>query len=591
MLIAGSKFVGHDSSLVVINTSEKKIFASSVERYTNIKHDSVSPFEVFESEFKGSTFQSLTHGYTDFNNIDDYSLENSVAGILHDYLERKKRTQSKSYTQTKLMQELDELIASNISLFKTSRMKTASDKNIFSKFIDTTLDCAGVTSQNNFFLDHHTAHHLASIHTSQNICLGPAISFVSDGWGDGITSSCTLYKERLKYIDRSAVLFQKGKAYSIGELYADATQYIDFKRNSDEGRLEALAAFGKPNKDVLNRIKSSYGCLDGKLEPRGDIQAFNPKNFPWLFNGMNKEDIACTLQVALEDIILDYIKYHCESTGIYNVMVGGGVHANVTLNSKIYNYLSLKKGTLYIAPFMGDEGVAFGAAISGCLREKQDIDWIREIIMPFYGGGKHSIIEKMFHEGIKHTCHKYEYDLGVDMISQQLHEGRILALVQGESEFGPRALGHRSIIAAATNTEAVKLINNGIKKRPSWQPFCPCILVQEADRLFENYYLNPHMSCSFKMIEKHALKIPSSCHVDNSARVQFVWEETNQAFFDILTKLKQLTGYGVMLNTSFNKSGSVIPSKIDNVIEEFHRMNLDTLWVLRSHEFIQLCKK
>ena len=243
---------------------------------------------------------------------------------------------------------------------------------------------------------------------------------------------------------------------------------------------------------------------------------------------------------------------------------------------------------------MGDEGTCLGGAIISCIEAGEDINWLRKEHMPFFGAELPVFDLQELKSYLKLPCnlHEYDYKTGVSLLANYLAEDNIAVLIQGSSEFGPRALGHRSIIAAGTNKQAVKLINNRIKKRPEWQPFCPSILDTEQNRLFPSSYLNLHMSCSFKLDDNFREDLPSSCHVDGSSRkkVQFVTQSSNEYFYDVLRILKSITGYGVMLNTSFNRSGHVIPMNMKDIIDEFESMDIESIWILSGDKIYSIDK-
>ena len=165
--------------------------------------------------------------------------------------------------------------------------------------------------------------------------------FVNDGWGDGITSSCLLHNCKSgenKYIDKSHVTIKDHKAFSIAELYADVTHYLGFKRNCDEGRVEALAAFGEVIETIFSWIISEFKSFPSSLTIHEDnAHKFHPSKLDSVFSEYSREDIAATTQAALEHLILGYVKHHCNKLNVYDVVVSGGVHANVTLNNKILN--------------------------------------------------------------------------------------------------------------------------------------------------------------------------------------------------------------------------------------------------------------
>jgi carbamoyltransferase len=146
-------------------------------------------------------------------------------------------------------------------------------------------------------------------------------------------------------------------------------------------------------------------------------------------------------------------------------------------------------------------------------------------------------------------------------------------------EWGPRALGNRSIVADCRSEEITKKINGSIKNRPFFQPYCPSILEEERERLFEKSYPNKHMTCAFRMRQEHRNNIPASVHVDGTGRAQFVEEKDNPMYFRYLKELKKLTGYGVSINTSFNKHGRTIVETPKDAIQDFLDTNMDFVMI------------
>jgi carbamoyltransferase len=205
--------------------------------------------------------------------------------------------------------------------------------------------------------------------------------------------------------------------------------------------------------------------------------------------------------------------------------------------------------------------------------------------MPYFGSSfKKEEIEK---ELIKSSL-KYEYlgDEAYKKGAKKIVEGKIGAIFQGRTEFGPRALGNRSIIASVQDRDIQKKINSSIKNRPLFQPFCPSILAEEKERLFEKAYLNKHMTIAFRLKEEFKEDIPGSIHIDSTARVQFVEEKDNPNYYNLIKEVKNLTGFGVIINTSFNKHGRTMVLNPKQAIIDFLDTNLDFMimegfWVSR----------
>ena len=142
-------------------------------------------------------------------------------------------------------------------------------------------------------------------------------------------------------------------------------------------------------------------------------------------------------------------------------------------------------------------------------------------------------------------------------------------------EFGPRALGNRSIIGDARSLKTKERINSVVKGRPNFQPFCPSILEEDREKLFEQSYKNKHMTCAFKMKKEFTTILPSAVHIDNTARPQFVEEKDNVNYYKILREIKKITGYGVVVNTSFNKHGRTMVTKPEDALNDFLDSKLD----------------
>jgi carbamoyltransferase len=159
----------------------------------------------------------------------------------------------------------------------------------------------------------------------------------------------------------------------------------------------------------------------------------------------------------------------------------------------------------------------------------------------------------------------------------RIHSGQVGAVFQGRMEWGPRALGNRSILVDPTNPDAKEIVNGRVKRRPFYQPVCPAMLVEEIDRLFEHAYINPHMTAAFRMRPQFQSHLPGAVHVDGTARVQFVSPSDNPALFRVLTRLKALSGFGVVLNTSFNMHGRTIVESPLQALRDFLDMDLDFL--------------
>lgn len=163
--------------------------------------------------------------------------------------------------------------------------------------------------------------------------------------------------------------------------------------------------------------------------------------------------------------------------------------------------------------------------------------------------------------------------------TERVNKGEICRLLHGRMEFGPRALGNRSIVANPAIANVTKKINLTVKRRPEFQPFCPSILEEERERLFERSFPHKHMATAFRLKEKFVKDIPSAAHIDLTARPQFVDRADNPNFYRYLKHLKKLNGYGVSINTSFNLHGRTVVRTAEDAIIDFIDCNLDALFI------------
>ena len=252
--------------------------------------------------------------------------------------------------------------------------------------------------------------------------------------------------------------------------------------------------------------------------------------------------------------------------------------ANVLVNMRV---AALVENRLYVAPAMGDEGSAQGAAVAMMIEtagETGDSAWLRDHTMPYFGLAyqRSQVIA-----ALDRCSDQLDFcDVGECLsreVARRIFDGQIGALFQGRSEFGPRALGNRSILANPMKSESKDRINSQIKRRPSFQPVCPTVLEEEMSRLFDAAYPNKHMSCAFMMKREYWSALPSAIHIDGTSRAQLLSASDNPLLHSILLHLKSLSGFGVVLNTSFNVHGRAMVESPDDAIRDFLDSGMDFL--------------
>ena len=599
MKILGTNFFGHDSSVFYLDTDEKKIFAVSTERLTRIKHDEHDISIIFNDETHDiKNVETVAQGYEDYSWIPKpyyyYSLKYYRKIIkpqfLSDLLYLKKNTEHKKfliaffktprvffgYFYYKILVIIHKVLKRFINNSKFIEKTTK-------KFIKNSLKQVGVDKPIQYY-NHHKCHAASAYYFSEFAYNKETLSLTIDGYGDHLFSS--LYKcsdDNLELIGESIaepMMFGKKTKYSsVGFLYSTFTAALGFIRFSEEGKVEALAAFGKIDKnlhtELLDLVSYKNNSIHLKIEK---MRKFYDEDYlKKIINEIGRENFACCIQSWLENIIVDYLNYISKNNKCVNLCLSGGVVANVIMNMNIFEKTNFKN--IYIFPAMGDEGVAAGAAILSAVENKQDISWLKKVSMPYFGT---EIIEKDILEAFKKFNNikfkKIEKDIH-KYAAESLSKNKIIALVQGKMEFGPRALGNRSILASPFNKETKDRINSEIKRRPAFQPFCPSILEDDREKYFLNSYNNKHMTTAFVMKKEFAVKFPSAVHIDNTARPQFVAKKENIKFYNILNEFKSLTGHGILINTSFNLHGRSMVNSPYDAIKDFIDCNLDELYI------------
>jgi len=381
--------------------------------------------------------------------------------------------------------------------------------------------------------------------------------------------------------------------HSLGLFYSAITYYLGWKHHCDEGIIMGLAPYGNPYDfindtgktyiDIFRKIISSVS--DTKYEIDLSWIEYHNKRDTWIsekfikYFGPKKEyndnltqhhkNIAAALQLRTEEIVLSQLKHFQKQTGKKNICISGGVGLNCSLNGKILN--SKLFDEIFVQPASGDAGVSLGAAILAS-KDKFKVKKHHN----FYLGA--SFTNKQIEKIINNKKIKYKTPEDIyKSVAKFLAEGKIVGWFQGSSEFGPRALGNRSILSRPYPVSQKDYINNRVKFREEFRPFAPAILKDYCQQYFHLDQESPHMliACNVKKEKKDS--ISATVHVDESCRVQTVKKSNNEKFFNLLNAFKELTDCPVILNTSFNVKGQPIVNNPLQAIDTFLNTNIDVL--------------
>ena len=595
-IIIGSKFWGHDSSVFMVMPKEKRVAALQTERVTRYKHDRAFAVPALTKliEREGIDASSVKHVVfcNSFKVLQEAQLPENMYEI--EMLFRKhfrspyhkdvEAARGHFNVMSKVAQVWDlfgsiagwqVLLQKSLLTIRIKKVRPLEDieRALLTKlFPNANIDIR--------FYEHEYTHASCAALTAP---FSEALVWSFDGWGDKLFSQVYTFRDNtLQLVAQSPSDFVASdlKIFpnflpSLGGIYSYFTAQLGFVPEADEGKVEALAAYGKPILSLLAELHDLVS-VDSNLSMAIDrtkvVVTLADERFKKLLEEHSKEDISATVQKFLEEVTLAYVPKLVEKTGIKNIVLAGGVAANVINNLSIYEHISKH---IHITPAMGDDGSAQGAAFAHLMETGVDSSWIKKMEMPYYETQySKAEVEKVLQNNTRIT-YKDLGDTWPEQVGQMLVSGKIGAIFHGRAEWGPRALGHRSIVADTRRKDFRDVINKTIKKRPLFQPFCPSMLAEEKDRLFESAYLNKHMTTAFRLKKEFWDVLPSAIHIDGTARVQFVEEKDDANYYRLLKKVKELTGYGVVINTSFNKHGRTIVESPQDAIQDFLDTDMD----------------
>ncbi len=583
--ILGISAFYHDSAAALI-INGKIISAAQEERFSRIKHDPKYPYNAIEFVLKNSNLK--------------------LSQIDHIVFFEKPFLKFERLLETYLAFAPKGFESFSMSMPIWLREKLFQKKLLFDKLKNHDQNFNDIEKIN--FSEHHYSHAASAFYPSP---FKDAVIITLDGVGEWATTTVAVGKD-----NKIDMLKEIYFPHSIGLLYSAFTYYLGFKVNSGEYKVMGLAPYGKPKyKDLI--IKKLIDLKDdGSF--RLNMKYFNyatgftmtNKNFSDLFEQKAREpekelltqfhmDIAASIQAVTEEIVLKLTKSVANETKIKNLCMAGGVALNCVANGKI-----LKNNifdNIWVQPAAGDAGGSLGAALAFWYHElgkKRSLPSGLDDMKGSYLGPsfKDDHIEKTL-TSLGAKFKKYDEENLINIVAEELNGGKTIGWFQGRMEFGPRALGARSIIADPRSGKTQKELNLKVKFRESFRPFAPSVLREDVFDWFDINIDSPYMllvadikkNIQIPMnendkklfgIEKLNIKrssIPAVTHVDYSARIQTVHKETNPKYHKLLKKFKEVTGCPILVNTSFNVRGEPIVCSIEDSFRCFMGTNIDIL--------------
>lgn len=419
-------------------------------------------------------------------------------------------------------------------------------------------------------IDHHTAHAWAAWGTApffqDKAVLGKALVITADGLGDGLALTVSV-GEPLKGLRR---IYQESGFSALTLYYSRLTEALGFTPIKDEGKVNALAGYTQ-RLPLIQDAKSLLRHREGRFNIQNHLLPASIHRPPYSrFSEFSREEVAASFQFHLEDEMRAFVRYWLKKTGATYLCLAGGLFANVKLNQRLAAMPEVRG--LWVFPHMGDGGLAVG----GCLA------FLRPEPAPLphaYWGP--NISEAEAEAALREAGLRFERRVDLEReIAQRLARGQVVARATGRMEYGPRALGHRSILVQATDPKTMEWLNQKLKRSP-FMPFAPAVLAED----FESCFVGGEkvadaakfMTVSLDVTARFKEQCPGAVHADGTARPQSVTAVASPGFARILNAYKAITGLPCVINTSFNMHEEPIVCSAKDAVQAFLRSGCDAL--------------
>ena len=422
------------------------------------------------------------------------------------------------------------------------------------------------------FVDHHLAHASSTYYSSG---YDDATVITLDGGGDGVSSSVYAVKG-----GSFVRLNQSSSLNSVGNFYSYVTHICGFTTHKHEGKITGLAAYGEPL--YIDFFRSLLEVKDGQIINKSKLFGANAikriiDNLP---EGYSKADLAASIQQLIEEVSVQYVKFWLDRSNLGNLALAGGVFANVKVNQRLHALDAVSR--LSVHPAMGDDGVATGAALSLYYESERfqgKEPKVSRSMEHVYLGPEFSdddIRSELEDNGLEGSVYE---NIEVE-IATLLSKGYVVARFNGRMEYGPRALGNRSILYQPTDPSVNDWLNKNLN-RTDFMPFAPSTLAEYTDESFEEVDgaldAARFMTITFDCTESMSKTCPGVVHIDNTARPQIVHRADNPSYYKTIEEYHKLTGLPTIVNTSFNIHEEPIVCTPADAIRAFKMGHLDYL--------------
>lgn len=422
----------------------------------------------------------------------------------------------------------------------------------------------GISANRISFVDHHEGHALCAAYGSG---LESAAVLTIDGVGDGLSATTSTFRDtRLTRVRESAA------AHSLGVFFEYVTMLLNMRELEDEGKVMALAEYASPVPDAENPLLPLVAVKDGQIRCALTAAALERRlrRIHWRYPN---EQFAYMAQRTVEAVCLDLASDAVIRTGESRLAIAGGVASNIKA-TRLMRHLPGVEG-VHVFPHMGDGGLALGAAIA-CAHSAGEplvLDFSRLDLGPCFAAS--DLERALASRSVRASANPRIVDAVADLIAS----GAIVMWFQGRMEYGPRALGHRSVLARPDRPQLRDRLNLVLKRRVWYQPFCPSMLASAAPRLLEDWDAgaNPHMTTAYMVRRACRERVSGVIGPDGSCRPQIVPDSSSDLFADLLRAVRARIGSGIVLNTSFNIHGEPLVCTPAEAVDVFLRSGADAL--------------
>jgi len=584
MYILGISCYYHDAAACLLKDGEV-IAAAEEERFTRIKHDASFPVNAITFCLDYANIKGEELSYVVFNEKPFSKVERIIKTIIATY-------------------------PRSVSLFLEFMKKYTADKLWIKSKIEEIL---AIDSNKILFCQHHLSHAASSFFCSP---FQEAAILSVDGVGEWTTTSLGKASADWDGTGRNEIqLFEEIRfPHSLGLLYSVFTAFLGFEVNEGEYKVMGMSAFGEPKyvdkiyklirvgQDGSFRLNMKYFTyhyhtkrsfnkhfedLFGKpRDPKSRFITNKTSLYDYIEKPAKEEieanqyyaDLAASIQRFTEDALIKITNHLYHQTGLKKLCLAGGVALNCLANSRLLKEAPFDE--IFIQPAAGDSGGAMGAALYAyhCLLSKP-----RKFILQHAFWGK-EYSQEQIESCLRKNNQKYQYIEDENNLLNQVVDaiisGKVVGWFQGRFEWGPRALGNRSILADPRTEKMKDIVNIKIKFREPFRPFAPAVLFEKAEQFFDlNGYLGqyPLKFMLYTLPVKNKELVPAVTHIDGSSRIQTVDKKTNPLFYRLIERFYQRTGFPVLLNTSFNLKGEPIVNSPENACSTFLKSGMDML--------------